>query len=53
MPLEHDLKPLITRAMGAAEAELALAFENPDLKVLGSTAQQLMEMSRLRPAPVF
>jgi len=49
MPPENDLKPLITRALGAAEAERAVAYDNPDLQVLATTAQQLMEMTPITP----
>lgn len=45
MQSEHDLKPLITRALGAIEAERTLAFQAPDLEILGATAQQLMNMT--------
>ena len=45
MPVESDLKSLITRALGAAEAERALTFEVSDLTVLRTTAEQLMRMT--------
>lgn len=49
MSSENDLRPLVTRAMGLSEAERALAYSNPDVQVLGSTARQLMEMTPITP----
>ena len=44
MPSEKGVKPLITRAFGAAEAELVIGYQFQDLSILGATAQQLTRM---------
>ena len=45
MSPENELKSLVTRALGAKEAERTLAYQLPDLTVLENTAQQLLRMT--------
>jgi hypothetical protein len=45
MPLENDLKFLVTRALGAAEADRVLAYQLSDLATLHLTAEQLLRMA--------